>query len=303
MKRLPHCCCQRRTTRRCASHAAPLALAVSIPGFLLFSPPTSRPFSDTTPDPFPPSPSAQLVTVPEKYASTANNSIYALFHIGPGDNSSRRAPCEGLNGTRLPHTAPHGSPANLDNYVHVANNISGPWTAVPLGLGCNNPAPMLHPNGTWFLICNGGGFVLHRASSVGGPWTTVTKLPPNPPHTGTWEDPFLYLDAAGHWHVLAHSWDHANDAAISGHYYSADGDSWHTTGEQPYGNTAQLDDGSVLHMRTRERPKVFFAADGVTPLHLFNGINTNKYCPSPASACKTTTGYDWDYTFVQPIAH
>lgn len=187
--------------------------------------------------------------------------------------------------------------------MHVADNLTGPWTPVALGIGCNNPAPMLHPNGTWYLLCNGGGFHLYRAQQIAGPWVPVITLPPNPPNTGTWEDPYLFLDARGNWHVLAHSWDHGNDDAISGHYYSVDGLTWHTTGEQPYGNTAALDDGTVLHMRTRERPKIYFDADGVTPLYLFNGINTNAYCPSPASGCKTRAGYDWDYTFVQPIAH
>jgi hypothetical protein len=161
---------------------------------------------------------------------------------------------------------------------------------------------MVHPNGTVFLVCNGGGFTLHRSDDVfAGVWEDVLTLPRSPAGMGTWEDPFLYVDHRGSWHVLAHSWNHTDDFDISGHYFSPDGLSWTASTTQPFGHTAELTDGSVLEMRTRERPKLLFDSSG-RPTHLFNGINTNSYCPSPASSCKTTRGYDWDYTFVQPLA-
>lgn len=144
--------------------------------------------------------------------------------------------------------------------------------------------------------------MLYRAEMLSGPWKAITTLPRSPAGTGTWEDPFLYRDARDRWHVLAHSWNHTDDGAISGHYYSLDGLTWQTTGEQPYGNTAALDDGRTLHFRTRERPKLMFDTETNAPLYLLNGVNTNMACGSPASSCKTRLGFDWDYTFIQPVA-
>lgn len=226
----------------------------------------------------------------------------AIFHIGAGDNSSF-ANCTGL-GVASPPRPARSSSSNSGGVVHVAPGPAGPWTPLPLGLGCNNPAPMVHPNKTLYLICNGGGFTLYRSESIDAArWTAVTRLPPSPRGAGIFEDPFLYLDGRGHFHVLAHAWNHSDNNAISGHYYSMDGLSWGVQTQQPFGNTAQLTDGSVLHMKTRERPKLLFNTAG-QPSHLFSGVNTNAYCqpPVPASRCKVEPGYDWDYTFVQPIA-
>ncbi len=212
----------------------------------------------------------------------------ALFHIGSGNASTNAK--QGKGGHSVTHLAP---------------GPDGPWTAVESNISCNNPAPMQHPNGTIFLVCKNAGSHMFRSDSgdVAGPWTKVMDLPKSPPGMGTYEDPFLYLDKRGNWHIIFHSWNHTNDDNIAGHYYSTDGLNWITSTVQPYGNTAMLTDGTQLHFTTRERPKILFNDQG-EPAFLYNGVNTNQYCTdkvSPASHCKVQKGYDWCYTFVQPI--
>merc|ERR1719174_252696 len=62
----------------------------------------------------------------------AHNGSYLLFHIGDA----------GVKG---------GS-----HFLHHSESPSGPWLPLP-SLHCNNPAPMLHVNGTVYCGCNSGG--------------------------------------------------------------------------------------------------------------------------------------------------
>jgi hypothetical protein len=236
------------------------------------------------------------------------NGSLVMFHIGAGDNSSY-AKCSSVEGSAADEHAairPRGTGglATIDgasSVYHIADHPQGPWVPVPLTIGCNNPAPLILANGTVYLVCKSDGFFLYRADALGGQFEKMFELPPFVPGSGHWEDPFLYLDQRDNWHIIAHSWNHTDDFDISGHYFSPDGLNWTASTTQPFGHTAELTDGSVLEMRTRERPKLLFDSSG-RPTHLFNGINTNAYCPSPVVECKTKKGYDWDYTFVQPLA-
>ncbi len=83
----------------------------------------------------------------------------------------------------------------------------------------------------------------------------------------------------------------------------------HTTAppsaRRSYFNTANVSDGSVVQMSTRERPKLLFGADG-EPTHLFNGVCPTPNCyPQAAIQCKVQglgpqQGY-WDHTLVVPL--
>jgi hypothetical protein len=72
-----------------------------------------------------------------------------------------------------------------------------------------------------------------------------------------------------------------------------------------YFNTANVSDGSVVQMSTRERPKLLFGADG-EPTHLYNGVCPTPNCfPQAAIQCKVQglgpqQGY-WDHTLVVPL--
>ena len=39
-------------------------------------------------------------------------------------------------------------------FVHQSTGAAGPWTVVTGGMACNNPSPMLLPNGSSYLVCH-----------------------------------------------------------------------------------------------------------------------------------------------------
>ena len=94
-----------------------------------------------------------------------------------------------------------------------------PDDSTRMGSGCNNPSPFLHPNGTLYLACT---WSLRRAPAPEGPWGGAWSIAPAD-HTGrswlnrSWEDCFLWVDRAGHWHVLAHTYDTHSGEHICSH--------------------------------------------------------------------------------------
>jgi hypothetical protein len=212
---------------------------------------------------------------------------WALFHIGTGDGGATKNCSGGVDvavdaaGSRAP---PATSSAGAT--LHTAPSPAGPWTPVQGLPSCNNPAPWLAANGTYYVVCDG--FQLYSAPSVRDPWTHVTTISASGGVAGTYEDGFLFIDARNNWHVIyhvyrtggasAHNCTPGNDGAVvAGHYFSADGFSWRASAVSPYGNVIDLADGSQQLLTTRERPKLLFNASGV-PTHLSNGV-----CPSPGN--------------------
>jgi len=98
-------------------------------------------------------------------------------------------------------------------------------------------------------------------------------------HGRSWEDPFLYFDKRGNWHLLAHTYTQETYGQggnpVSGHGFSTDGIRWHYAVEEPYNNTVAQSDGTSRTYSTVERPKLVFADAGNphTPTHLFNGVS------------------------------
>jgi hypothetical protein len=81
-------------------------------------------------------------------------------------------------------------------------------------------------------------------------------MPPNKhigPHLdhGTQEDPFMYIDARGNWHIInhaydVHEWQNCGNSTLSAHSYSTNGKDWHMLkpNVEPYHHTVQYDDGT-----------------------------------------------------------
>jgi len=128
---------------------------------------------------------------------------------------------------------------------------------------------------------------------------------------GVYEDPFLYIDTRGNFHLILHVYRTSgtdsqvcqpghDGSVVSGHWFSPDGFTWTSSYVSPYPNTITLDNGVVQTVSTRERPKILFNAQG-EPTHLSNGVCAGStYCPpTPCVNCK----YDWwDFTNVSPLA-
>ena len=190
----------------------------------------------------------------------------------------------------------------------------GPW--VPSSHtppSCNNPAPLRHPNGTLFLLC--GSTTLYSSPSIDGPWPPGWTWSPESGGgpNGGYEDGFMWIDKRGSWHSLYHVWDmndfenrtHCANSTVSAHAYSEDGLHWFVGELQPYNSTVTFADGRPAEISpTRERPKLFFDSDGVTPLYLFNGAvmkGEDETCAEPwCSSCKRTFK---SYTLVVPLGH
>ena len=255
-------------------------------------------------------------------AIVVNGSWY-LFHIGKGDSGGTPKDCNETTTANAAATANATATATAGgggggggSTLHVATSPYGPFSPVAgqAPSGCNNPSPVLHPNGTLFLFCTWS----IRASGSGsprGPWGPATAV--RPPNTAarTWEDPFLWIDARGHFHVLSHTWSALPypSNAISGHAFSADGGagSWTFSAVEPYGNVIEHEDGTAQRFATLERPKLLFtdAARPHTPTHLINGASDFwlggsadpcapcGYC----SRCKCQAGIDWTYTLMTPL--
>ena len=227
---------------------------------------------------------------------------FLMFHIGSSNDTDRQ-----------------------HDFLHAAASPFGPWTAAPSKpQSCNNPAPAFHPNGTLFAVCNHQ--QITRASgaplSLNTSWSELATMQKLPAH-GTvdrdrhWEDPSLWFDRRGNWHVLYHVYCLRPFAerkeCMSGHAFSRDGESWTFSNVEPFNGTVSFVGGSPpITFSTRERPHVVFApedANRTTPIGVTTGVSSQQPNPScdacykgACSQCKITTGRDWVYTVLQPFA-
>jgi hypothetical protein len=89
------------------------------------------------------------------------------------------------------------------------------------------------------------------------------------------EDPFMWIDARGHYHALLHlMFDPPGMGPCGfwagGHMASVDGTKW-TPIYRSYNTTVRTVDGKTTVFGRRERPKLIFDTAG-RPTHLFNGV-------------------------------
>jgi len=251
----------------------------------------------------------------------APDGTVVLFHIGTGDSGSFK------NCSAAEAPADAGAPAAAaaaaagGSTVHTAPGPDGPWTPVPVantpgGGNCNNPAPTVAPNGTWYIVC---GSDLLTAATYAGPWAAVPGAniggATGPRVPGNYEDPFLYIDPRGNWHVIYHVYqtfrtDSCVGSIVSGHVYSPDGITWFSTDASPYtnqvwwaNNAGPVPGGGPTTLATRERPKLFFDPVSGNPVALINGVTLDvSSCPDVATGCVDCKYNDITSTLVQPLA-
>ena len=218
---------------------------------------------------------------------------WLLFHVGSGPGPSGAAA------------------ANSSGFMHHAPSPDGPWVphAGPTPGGCNMPTAAFHPNGTLFAVC-GNGDALTSAPSRHGAWTAQRALGKEK----HWEDPTLWFDRRGNFHVIFHVYSlqpfAAGDWSVaSGHMFSKDGVEWHRSSAQPFNGSVDFTDGTTRNYATRERPQLVFTDRGRhTPMALISSVSSQPIghvcdtCTQHAcSQCKVTPGRDWTFTIVQPL--
>ena len=84
--------------------------------------------------------------------------------------------------------------------IHISDSVNGPWAAAGPSPG-GNPAP-IYLNGTWFATSQSTRQIV-TAAKLGDKWTKFADIEPHLDH-GTQEDPFMFIDKRGNWHIINH---------------------------------------------------------------------------------------------------
>lgn len=148
--------------------------------------------------------------------------------------------------------------------LHTAGSLDGPFLPASGGNSGVNPAPVFL-NGAFYLTTQATREVV-TAPAVTGPWAFFGNISHPATQDSTSEDPFLWIDKRGNWHILNHAYNTSEDANcgeshVSTHFFSADGKNW-SYSDQPYGHTVSYDDGTQHTFATLERPNLLFNAAG-----------------------------------------
>ena len=137
-----------------------------------------------------------------------NQSRIVMYHQGRSGSTTAAAL---HNCTPGPYVPPHREDwrPTPQHKVHYSDLPTGPWLAgtaempMPPGINCENPAPLLLPNGSVAVFCHGPGIRLWL-SHTDEPVRFISTEGSYPiPHT-VWEDPMVYFDASGNWHLISH---------------------------------------------------------------------------------------------------
>jgi len=219
----------------------------------------------------------ELSVAPEAHnpqAIRAPDGTYLLFDSYGGPNAcpakTDPATCSSIS------FCPCRGPGTGNFTFHTASSPAGPWSEHTVTLNypcysCNlTPAPFFHKNGTLFLmfhcdpdnthnVCD---LTMVRAENWKGPYSSVNngaKVWDSLQSPGHPEDPFLWIDSRGIWHVLLHNGPNGL------HIYSQTGLNFtvanKNSGPYPYTTNITTVNG-VMAVNRRERPWMLFNSKG-----------------------------------------
>ena len=241
--------------------------------------------------------------------TTAADGTLLLFVIGMPCNhtadctNSSAPPGPAYKYSCVPHTdmqdgismlsssdGPLGPWTNHGRVLSGSNPRGGMFTDVR-----TNPAPLAEKDGTVKLIYRGGSkgykaeFIgVAAATTWRGPYTPVTN-PAVPAVTGNAEDPFVYRDCRGGYHMLAHAIGPGVHGGVGLHAFSHDGISWHDASPSiAYTDVVAWSNGTNTTLAQRERPVLVFGTgkDGChwVPIALINGARMAPPTPIPPTS-------------------
>jgi len=152
--------------------------------------------------------------------------------------------------------------------LHYSSSPKGPWTKYVAAItypcySCNlTPSPLFHPNGTLYIIFHCDADNSHQQCDLTAVSAKTWKGPYDVVKSGQsiWgfnqsdnhpEDPFVWLDVRGDWHILMHNGPHGL------HIFSTDGLNYTTAnnnqGPYPYTTNITTTNG-IDAVNRRERP-------------------------------------------------
>lgn len=214
------------------------------------------------------------------------------FQCSIGNSINGESGISVLSSNDLRHWIPHG-------VVMSGNNI-GTWDS-----DTTNPSPFplfgpSHETSEILLAYRGNPINGTGAEQIGvasaqhfvGPYTRAHNFPvfeePN-------EDPFVWRDKRGHFHMLLHSLlpdgGFGTGPNVGRHAFARSWNGQWTFNNRTvaYNTTVHYTNGSSILFHRRERPALIFSEDGkMTPLYLVNGVQEVNASSS--------------YTVIQPIA-
>lgn len=227
--------------------------------------------------------------------------LWLMVHIGCKQTPPQQ--CYGVDISCDPGNTLNGESGIT---LRAAKQLDGDWQSLGIIIGTNgsskwdgdttNPSLLPLRNGSLVLAYRGcpfncGGDELINvafAHTLAGPFT---RLQSAPIFGNGNEDPFIWQDARGNWHLLLHSLEpdggfggprvgrHAFARSFAGPWTF-----WSRT--LTFNTTATFTDGSSIDFFRRERPQLFFDAQG-RMRYLINGVQEHDHGQA--------------YTFIQPI--
>ncbi len=216
----------------------------------------------------------------------ATDGMFLLFHIGASVKPACVPDCRAGGPSSTPHCQSKGHGTS----IAVAQSPYGPWERVDYVLpDFTNPSPYMFSNGTVLLAARKNGIHILRAPHWRGPYEHVLRV-------GEYEDPFLYRDKKGRFHMLSHDRDdHSGGsqeffADRGGHWSSVDGLSGWSGPVEAYSTEVVWVDGVSAPLNARQRPFLFFDPVG-RGTYLFNG----------AGLPGAKSHWNYSFTFVQAL--
>lgn len=153
--------------------------------------------------------------------------------------------------------------------VLQAESADGPFNEIEgFSYPGGNPAP-IYKDGAFYMT-NQGTTQIFTIPKLEGTWSVFSNINhtqiPEPAEYYHTEDPFMWIDQNGNWHIINHAYRndeylHCGNSTVSAHWYSTDGKDWKWS-PQPYTHTVEYDDGSSHTYTTLERPNIHFDANG-----------------------------------------
>jgi hypothetical protein len=249
--------------------------------------------------------------------------LYFTAYDGPGSDEPMCNCTDGSSKSGEPGCANEvgsGKNKSLYTYFSSAKTPSGPWSK-PVSLQALEPNPHIDLNFAPVISKDGSlkawtRWEIWEASN----WKDASTYKnmgqaPDFNHGAPWEgeDPSMWMDKHGRYHILSHAGDRGNSTPFSGdcgrHFFSETGEAgtWMVApfDKADIGGCAfprvnvPFADGSNYSFYRRERPHLVLGPDGYTPVALSTAVIDSPLGPG-------MPGFDGDqrdasYTLIQPI--
>ncbi|KAK5994738.1 hypothetical protein PT974_03121 [Cladobotryum mycophilum] len=200
------------------------------------------------------------------------------FTCGPGNSNNGESGIAVLRSADLIHWEPRGQVMLGDDTSNWDADVTNP-SAFPLYSDTDKTHAMLLVYRGCPQNCSGAPELISAAVSESGYSGPYVKIGSQPFFTAPNEDPFVWRDKRGHFHMLLHSIEpdggFGSGPKVGRHAWARNYSGPWTFGKQTlaFSTEVQYDDGATINFYRRERPQLYFSDDGQqTPLLLTTGV-------------------------------